>query len=164
MEKVLPRVSVRLKPLKVTNQRPSVRLVVEDVHLAIRHRARQDGSRNEVAGLLGTVGASVGEPEALVVSELGRRGLRDDVDAGDVQAPAPGASPGARAAGREFLDRLVEEVAKLPPEQREVVALRFLESLSYAEIAEALGCPLGTVQSRLHAGVRALREKLGGFR
>lgn len=93
-----------------------------------------------------------------------RLGLRVDVDAGETQAPARTPSPRADAAGREFRDRLGREVAALPPEQREVVALRFLESMSYTEIAGVLGCPLGTVQSRLHAGVRALRERLGEFR
>jgi len=93
-----------------------------------------------------------------------RLGFRADVDANEVQAPARTISPRADAAGREFRDRLGAEVAALPPEQREVIALRFLESLSYAEIAAVVGCPLGTVQSRIHAGVKALREKLGEFR
>lgn len=91
-------------------------------------------------------------------------GFRPEVDAGEERTPAPGPSPRAEAAGREFRERLGREVAALPPEQREAVALRFLEGLSYAEIAEVLGCPLGTVQSRLHAAVRALRDRLGEFR
>lgn len=91
-------------------------------------------------------------------------GLRTEVDASEEQTPSRAPSPRAEAAGREFRERLGEEVAALPPEQREVVALRFLDALSYAEIAEVLGCPLGTVQSRLHAAVRALRERLGEFR
>ncbi len=35
------------------------------------------------------------------------------------------------------------------------------QGLTYAEIAEVLGCPLGTVKSRFHLGVRKLREELG---
>lgn len=49
---------------------------------------------------------------------------------------------------------------QLPPFQRAVTVLRFLHGLSYAEIAEALDCPLGTVMSRLHAGRQALRRLL----
>lgn len=48
-------------------------------------------------------------------------------------------------------------VGRLGPEQREVVHLRFAGGLSYAEIAETLGVPVGTVRSRLHRGLQALR-------
>jgi RNA polymerase sigma-70 factor (ECF subfamily) len=48
----------------------------------------------------------------------------------------------------------------LPDEQRVVVVLADLEELSYKEIAEVLGCPIGTVMSRLHRARRALRALL----
>lgn len=47
----------------------------------------------------------------------------------------------------------------LPEEQREVVWLRFSGGLALKEIAEALSIPLGTVKSRLHAALKALREQ-----
>lgn len=53
-----------------------------------------------------------------------------------------------------------ETIARLPPLQREILDLRFTQSLSYAEIAEALSIPLGTVRSRLHHAVAAVRERL----
>ena len=93
-----------------------------------------------------------------------RLGFRAEVDTNEAEAPARTISPRADAAGREFRDRLGAEVAALSPEQREVIALRFIGALSYAEIAGVLGCPLGTVQSRIHSGVKALRERLGEFR
>ena len=46
---------------------------------------------------------------------------------------------------------------RLPHEQREVLLLRFVEQMSYDEIAQAVGCELGTVRSRLHYAKRALR-------
>jgi len=49
-------------------------------------------------------------------------------------------------------------LADLPDEQREVVLLRFVDGLSLAEIAEAMTIPLGTVKSRLHNALQALRE------
>ena len=39
---------------------------------------------------------------------------------------------------------------QLAPEHREVVVLRYIEDMSYEEIARVAGCPLGTVRSRLH--------------
>jgi len=48
----------------------------------------------------------------------------------------------------------------LPDDQRMVVLLADVEELSYKEIAEVLGCPIGTVMSRLHRARRALRERL----
>jgi RNA polymerase sigma-70 factor, ECF subfamily len=48
----------------------------------------------------------------------------------------------------------------LPPEQREVLVLRFLEEMTYEEIARVVGCQLGTVRSRIHYGKRALRRAL----
>jgi RNA polymerase sigma-70 factor (ECF subfamily) len=49
---------------------------------------------------------------------------------------------------------------ELPPEQREALVLRFLEDMTYEEIARVTGCELGTVRSRLYYGKRALRRVL----
>jgi len=48
----------------------------------------------------------------------------------------------------------------LPPEQREVLVLRFVEDMSYEDIARVTGSPLGTVRSRIHYAKRALRRAL----
>jgi RNA polymerase sigma factor (sigma-70 family) len=47
----------------------------------------------------------------------------------------------------------------LSPDQRIVVGLRFWRDLSLQQIADLLGVPLGTVQSRLHYALRALRDE-----
>ncbi len=54
---------------------------------------------------------------------------------------------------RALLDRLIGE---LKPEQRDVIVLYEFAELPMQEVAEALGCPLQTAYSRLHAGRRAL--------
>jgi RNA polymerase sigma-70 factor (ECF subfamily) len=51
-----------------------------------------------------------------------------------------------RQADRALLDRLIEA---MPPDGREVLVLRELEELSYRDIAEIIGMPIGTVMSRL---------------
>jgi RNA polymerase sigma-70 factor (ECF subfamily) len=60
--------------------------------------------------------------------------------------------------------RLNAALAKLPEEFREVVVLRELEEMSYREIADVTGAPIGTVMSRLARGRALLRVELAGNR
>jgi RNA polymerase sigma-70 factor (ECF subfamily) len=53
-----------------------------------------------------------------------------------------------------------ETIAALPSLQREILELRFSQGLSYAEIAEALEIPIGTVRSRLHHAIAEVRTHL----
>lgn len=55
---------------------------------------------------------------------------------------------------------LADAVAVLPERDREVLALRFFADLSEAETAEALGCPVGTVKSRVSRALGRLRTVL----
>ena len=57
-----------------------------------------------------------------------------------------------------------EIVAKLPPEQRIVVVLRYTEGLSYDQIAEIVGCSAGTVASRLNRAHKVLERRLAHLR
>jgi RNA polymerase sigma-70 factor, ECF subfamily len=61
-----------------------------------------------------------------------------------------------------FEDRQAVHAAidQLTPEHREVLLLRFMEDLSYEEIAKVTGTQLGTIRSRLHHAKRALRRIL----
>jgi RNA polymerase sigma-70 factor (ECF subfamily) len=59
------------------------------------------------------------------------------------------------------IERLMqEEIAKLPEDQRLLVALRDVEQLSYQEIEEITGLPEGTIKSRLHRARMAIKEVL----
>ncbi len=55
-----------------------------------------------------------------------------------------------------------DAIEKLPIEFREVIVLRELEELSYKEIAEVSGVPIGTVMSRLARARKRLHESLNG--
>lgn len=66
----------------------------------------------------------------------------------------------AAAAPDPRLAAVREVIAGLPALQREILDLRFQHDLSYAEIAETLGTPVGTVRSRLHNAMRILRARL----
>jgi RNA polymerase sigma-70 factor (ECF subfamily) len=49
---------------------------------------------------------------------------------------------------------------QLAAEHREVLLLRFIEDMSYDDIAEVVDCPIGTVRSRIHNAKRALKRIL----
>ncbi|HEX5495128.1 MAG TPA: SigE family RNA polymerase sigma factor, partial [Mycobacteriales bacterium] len=66
--------------------------------------------------------------------------------------PAPDSSD-----SQALRDELVRALRTLPPRQRAVVALRYLEDLSEADIATAVGCSVGTVKSQLSRGLVRLR-------
>ncbi|GMU33694.1 MAG: DNA-directed RNA polymerase sigma-70 factor [Planctomycetia bacterium] len=60
------------------------------------------------------------------------------------------------------LESIRSAIAGLPAAQQEVLQLRLADDLSYAEIAEALGIPIGTVRSRLHTAIATIRERQRG--
>jgi RNA polymerase sigma-70 factor (ECF subfamily) len=51
---------------------------------------------------------------------------------------------------------------RLAPDHRRVIVLREIEQLSYSEIAEVLGVPVGTVESRLHRARHEMRQRMSG--
>jgi RNA polymerase sigma-70 factor (ECF subfamily) len=59
-------------------------------------------------------------------------------------------------------DRILEAIAALPEEYRTAVVMSDVEGLPYAEIAQILDVPVGTVKSRLFRGRRRLQEVLHG--
>lgn len=54
-------------------------------------------------------------------------------------------------------------LAELTEEFRTALILKEMEDMSYEEIAEIVGCPIGTIRSRIHRGRVELREKLRGL-
>jgi RNA polymerase sigma-70 factor (ECF subfamily) len=65
-----------------------------------------------------------------------------------------------RADGQEVPDSLPAALARLRPNDREILVLRHFEGLTYAELAERLSIPRGTVMSRLHHARRRLADAL----
>ncbi len=60
----------------------------------------------------------------------------------------------------EDAERVHAGLKRLAPEHREVLLLRFIEGMDYADIAHVVGCRLGTVRSRIHFAKRALRRTM----
>jgi RNA polymerase sigma-70 factor (ECF subfamily) len=73
---------------------------------------------------------------------------------------SPDASPESLALGRERAERVHAALANLPVEFREALVLREFEGLSYKEIADVMGVPIGTVMSRLSRGRTHLHTAL----
>ena len=74
----------------------------------------------------------------------------------------PGKEPGAERsiAGTRLQGEIVEAIAKLPDEQREVFLLREYHGLPFREIAVVVDAKEGTVKSRMRYALEALREEL----
>jgi len=75
-----------------------------------------------------------------------------------MRAGPAGAAEGPAAF--EMADHIRRAFAQLPPKLRVVATLALIEELPHAEIADALGVPLGTVKSRLFRATRELRAEL----
>jgi RNA polymerase sigma-70 factor, ECF subfamily len=58
----------------------------------------------------------------------------------------------------EDASRVHAALDQLSPEHREVLLLRFMEQMSYDDVAQVTGCPVGTVRSRIHNAKRGLRD------
>jgi RNA polymerase sigma-70 factor (ECF subfamily) len=72
----------------------------------------------------------------------------------------PGPSPADLFAVREQMAFLHAQMDRLPEKYRLVLTLRYLQHLSYDEIAAALEMPMGTVKTHIHRARRLLRERL----
>ena len=72
----------------------------------------------------------------------------------------PDADPSAGVISRMAEDDVARALASLPDEFRTVATLYFIDDLSYQEIADILGVPIGTVRSRLHRGRHMLQKQL----
>ena len=97
---------------------------------------------------------------------MGRRPPTDDVDAEDAVFMAgaermqDSATPEREMMRQEIEQSVFSTVQALPEELRTAITLREVGGLSYDEIAEAMGCPIGTVRSRIFRAREAIDEKL----
>jgi len=88
----------------------------------------------------------------------GRSPFSDDPIPEDSEDSSPG--PDLEAIRDEDAAALFQAIDDLPPPQRSVILLHFLEDFPLAEIAEITGTQIGTVKSRLHYAKRTLKERL----
>ena len=82
----------------------------------------------------------------------------DDID------PLDDKTPESYLSDEQLVNRVQKAIFKLPIPQRQVVTLVDLEGSSYAEVAEILELPIGTVMSRLNRARNTLKKSLIGIR
>ena len=65
-----------------------------------------------------------------------------------------------RLEAKELCQEVWKAINQLTPLEREVIVLKDFQELSYKEIADVLGCPIGTVMSRLYNARKALKRRM----
>ena len=101
--------------------------------------------------------AGKGGAMSLVIHESG---LGEEAAIELASHPDPGPTPEEEVQRKDVIGRVRDAVEAIPEPFREAVVLRDLEELSYAEIAEVTGVPIGTVMSRLARGRAILAKEL----
>jgi RNA polymerase sigma-70 factor, ECF subfamily len=131
--------------------------VTQDVFMAVIHEARrfEPGRAAVVSWLLG------------IARNHARRRLSRDrameaLPDGPTDATTISPDPVAALTRERQTATLKRALHSLPVVYREAVVLCDLQELSYADAADALGCALGTVRSRLHRGRAMLESRLRG--
>jgi RNA polymerase sigma-70 factor (ECF subfamily) len=90
------------------------------------------------------------------------RSRRQEIPINDVPVlPAKGDHPETKLVRTEEQDALLRLIRKLPPERQHLLILKFVESLSNAEIGQIMGRSEGAIKSLYHRTLLALRDQIG---
>lgn len=108
--------------------------------------------------------ARAAEPRAYLFRTLRNAALRLSGRRRALPLESVRAEAAAQEATREDLPGLERALARLPVEQREVLALKIDGELTFSEIGAALGIPQNTASSRYRYALQRLRAELGGMR
>ncbi len=146
--------------IRIVNDQAEAEGVVQDVFSqAWRQAGRYDAARASVAGWLLMMARS------RAIDRVRARGARPDAasparDSGSVRLPDPARGQDVSVQTGEEAARLVTALANLPFLQRVAIELAYFEGLSQSQIADRLEQPLGSVKTRIQAGLMKLRVAL----
>ena len=148
--------------LHMTGAPPMAEDVTQDVFLLVmRDAGRYQPGRSTVAAWLCGIARNCARQR--LERERRSEPLDDRLDENGVGAPAVESDPVADLMQAARLISLRRAVLALPLRYREVVVMCDLQELSYAEAADALGCALGTVRSRLHRARGLLAARMAAM-
>ena len=147
--------------LRMTGHAWAAEEIVQDVFMMLMRDPRKyDATRGTLGGFLyGVTRNRVLKhlerlPREVPLEEPSENGTRQAMVLKDSSSPA------IQAEKRERVERVWAAVLDLPAEFREAVVLCELEERSYKEAAQMIGCPIGTIRSRLHRGRALLMARL----
>jgi RNA polymerase sigma-70 factor (ECF subfamily) len=144
--------------LHMTGSAPLAEDVTQEVFLRVmREAGRFEPGRSAVAAWLCGIARNCARQR--LDRDRAYQPLEDDEEPG-ANGPAVHVDPLGELTRAEGIERVRKAVLSLPVRYREVVVLCDLQELTYAETADALGCAVGTVRSRLHRGRALLVDKL----
>ena len=95
-----------------------------------------------------------------LVTESARAGRDDDEPSPMENEPSDSGTPEAILASKQIAAAVNFAVEALSEELRQAITLREIDGLSYEEIAEVMGCPIGTVRSRIFRAREAIATRL----
>ena len=147
--------------LRMTGSAWAAEEIVQDVFMVLmRNPKKYDAQRGTLGGFLYGIARNrvmkhlERRPREVSLEEKNEDGSGSGIVLQDVFTPANWAE------SRERRSQVRAAVLELPAEFREAVVLCELEEMSYEEAAQAAGCPIGTIRSRLHRGRALLLAKL----
>jgi RNA polymerase sigma-70 factor, ECF subfamily len=147
--------------LRMTGNAWASEEIVQDVFMTLmREPKKYDAERAALAAYLyGIARNRVMKhlerlPREVALDEQNENGSRGGAAVINALTPMHGAE------GQERIQQVRAAVLDLPMEFRETVVLCELEELSYEEASQRIGCPIGTIRSRLHRGRALLLAKL----
>lgn len=144
--------------VRILNSREEAEDVLQEVFLQVWRRAEDfDEKRGKPFTWLVTLARSRG------IDRLRSLGARDRVAQASAREASDEISDAASDTFRSEQRELVTSaLAQLPEEQKRPLMLAYFDGLTQSEIAAKLGSPLGTVKTRMRAGMIKLRELLTG--
>ena len=81
-----------------------------------------------------------------------------------IQDPVAGVDPADKVERADHIENLLSEVQKLPPKEREVLKLKFQQSLSYREIGKTMDLSVSHVGVLIHSALKSLRRRMNSPR
>ena len=142
--------------MRITNDRETAEEITQDVYHDVWRRAsRYDPAAGTVVGWI------MNQARSRAIDRLRFEQRKKRVNPYPHEPLLAEAAPRCDDSLREEGQRLGNALKALSPEERAAIETAFFSGVTYAETAERLGQPLGTIKTRIRSGLAKLRRRLG---